>query len=163
MVEKIGKKSEEIRPLDDIDRQILNILSRNARTKLTSIARDVRLSVDSTKKRLQKLEKNIIKRYTIQVDDTKLGLNLGVHVYIKLKDVAKDVYEQFISQMMKNPRVIDLMAMLGDYDLYIVFLAKDTWEMDEMKMEIRQEFGSIIGEWKEVVVSKLYKLEEYKF
>jgi len=156
-------RQEKIRQIDELDRRMLNILSENSRTKLTVMARKIGLSIDSTKKRLEKLEKDVIKRYTIQVNDMTLGLNLGVHVYVKLKDVTKEAYDNLISDMMKNPRVVDLMAMIGDYDLYIVFLAKDTREMDDMKMVVRQKFGHIVGEWKEVVVSKLYKLEEYRF
>ncbi|MBI2547378.1 MAG: AsnC family transcriptional regulator [Candidatus Aenigmarchaeota archaeon] len=163
MATKTRKHPVKLREIDDTDRQILNILSVNARTRLTTIAREIKLSVDSTKKRLEKLEKNVIKKYTIQVYDENIGLNLGVHVYVKLKDVTKEAYDALIKEFMTNPRAIDLIAMLGDYDLYIVFLAKDTYEMDEMKMEFRQKFSTIIGEWKEVVVSKLYKLEEYRF
>ncbi|MBI2545358.1 MAG: AsnC family transcriptional regulator [Candidatus Aenigmarchaeota archaeon] len=154
----------KLREVDEKDRQILNILSKNARTKLTVIARQIGLSVDSTKKRIQKLEfDGVINKYTIQVGVTKLGLLQATHVYVKLKDIVKEKYNALIEDMMKNPSVIDLMTMLGDYDLYIVFLSKDNMEMDEMKLEIREKFGSIIGEWKEVVVSRLYKLEEYRF
>lgn len=157
------ESTRKLRELDDIDRQILNILSKNARSKLTKIAHDIRLSVDSTKKRLVRLERDVIRKYTIQIDDEYLGYKMGVHVYVKLKDVAKDVYKQFIDEMTMNPRVINLVAMLGSYDIYLVFVSKGPREMDEMKLDVRQRFGSIIGEWNEVVVSKIYKLEEYRF
>ena len=161
---KPDKKPIKLRELDEIDRQILNILSKNARTKLTTLAKEIRLSIDSTKKRLQKLEESkVILRYTISADPNKLGTPLGVHVYVKLKDVVKEKYEGFVNELSRNHRVIVLMAMLGEYDLFIVFLAKDTREMDEMKMELRQKFSSIIGEWKEAVVSKVYTLEEFRF
>jgi len=156
-------KSKNLIDIDEIDRRILNILAQNSRTKLIQIAKQIGLSVDSTKKRIQKLEKNVINRYTIQVDDTKLGFNLGVHIYIKLKNITKERYDEFIKEMERNSRVIDLISMLGDYDMYIVILAKDTTEMDEMKMEIKQKFSDIINEWKEMLVTKIYKLEEYRF
>ena len=164
MEPKARKNSTKIRELDETDRQILNILSKNARTKLTSVARDIRLSVDSTKKRMQKLEQEkVILKYTTQVDSEKLGLPLGVHVYVKLKDIIKEKYEALIDELNKNHRVIVLMDMLGEYDLFIVFLAKDASDMDVMKKEIRQKFGSIIGEWKEAVVSKVHQLEDFRF
>ncbi|MBI2543005.1 MAG: Lrp/AsnC family transcriptional regulator [Candidatus Aenigmarchaeota archaeon] len=164
MEAKIGKRHYKLREPDDIDRKIINIMVKNARIKLTGLAKEIGLSVDSTKKRLQRLENDkVVSRYTIQVDVDKMGLPLGVHIYVKLKDMTREKYNALIEDLMRNPRVIDLMGMIGDYDLYVVFLAKDTYEMDEMKMELRQKFGSIIGDWKEVVVSKVYKLEEYKF
>ena len=53
------------------------------------------------------------------------------------------------------------MSMLGDYDIYIVIVAKNTAEMD--KMEMKQRFSDIIADWKEVLVTEIYKLEEYRF
>lgn len=164
MAAELKGSSQKIRQLDEKDRRILNILSENARTKLTVIARHVQLSIDSTKKRVQKLEKDgIIAKYTIQPNPDKYGLTLGIHIYIKLMNVTKERYEEFINTMRRNPRIIDLMAMLGDYDIYIVLLAKDTIELDKMKIEIKQKFSDIIADWKEVLVTQIYKLEEYRF
>ena len=81
----------------------------------------------------------------------------------KLKNVTKERYDEFINEMKKNPRAIDLMSMLGDYDIYIVILAKDTAELDKIKIEIKQKFSDIIDDWKEVLVTEIYKLEEYRF
>lgn len=164
MVAELKKISEKISHLDDIDKKILNILSENARSKLTQIARQIQLSVDSTKKRLEKLEKSgVIAKYTIQPNPDRYGLPLGIHIYLKLTNVTKERYDEFIGAMKKNPRVIDLMSMLGDYDIYIVMLAKDTAELNRMKIEIKQRFADIIDDWKEVLVTEIYKLEEYRF
>ena len=163
-MEKIEKRTKKLRELDQIDRQILNILSKNARTKLTSMARDIRLSVDSTKKRMQKLEQDkIILKYTINVDPDKLGRPLGVHVYVKFKDLVKEKYDEFIDELKGDYRVIVLMDIVGDYDLLVVFLTRGTEEMAEIKMELRQKYGSIIGDWREVVVSKVHILEDFRF
>ncbi len=161
--EEISQKSSENTKIDAIDRQILNILHRNSRTKLVKIAKDVQLSVDSTRKRILKLENQLDLRYTMLLNDKKLGFNTGIHIDIKLKDIKKERYDDFISYMMKNPRVIVLMAVLGDYDIYTVMIAKDQIEMEEMKMKIRQDFSDLIGDWKEVIVAKPFKLEEYNF
>ncbi len=155
-------KSEKIRPLDAVDRKILNILSENARTKLTVIAKSVGLSVDSTKKRMERMKKNdVIHKYTIQADDPEI--RMAVHIYIKIKNMSQENYDEFINAMKKNPRCIDLMAVLGDYDIYVVLLGKDPQDLDRMKLEIKQKFNDLIGDWKEVLVTKIYKLEEYKF
>ncbi len=169
--EKIRQNRTDRRPkvvsrieLDEKDRRILNILSDNARAKLTYIARHVQLSIDSVKKRIEKLERSgVITKYTIQPNPGALGYGLGVHVYIKLKGVTQERYDELIAYLKKDTRIIDLMSMAGDYDLYIVMLAKNTQEMDRMKMEIRQKFTDLVDDWKEVIVTNIYKLEEYKF
>ena len=155
-------KSIKIRPLDEIDRKILNILTENARTKLTVIAKNIQLSVDSTKKRMERMEREgVITKYIVRAEDPEI--KMGVHIYIKIRNMSKELYDEFIDAMKKNPRCIDLMAVLGDYDLYVVLLGKDQRDLDRMKLEIRQKFNDLIGDWKEVLVTKIYKLEEYKF
>lgn len=175
MEEKLHAPPKKLRPngtdrrtvrieLDEKDRRILNILSDNARARLTYIARHVQLSVDSVKKRIEKLERNgVIIKYTIQPDAKVIGYDLAVHVYIKLKGVTQERYSELIAYLKKDIRVIDLMSMAGNYDLYIVMLAKDTQEMDKMKMEIRHKFTDLIDDWEEVIVTNIYKLEEYRF
>lgn len=164
MEQKISTKQKKIRDIDEIDRRILNILAQNSRSKLLHIAKQIGLSIDSTKKRIKKLEENkVITKYTIQVNDKKLGYPIAAHIYVKLKDITKEKVDEFIDYLQKEIRVIDLMSMLGDYDIYIVIIAKDTEALDEIKMEIRQKFSTIIDEWKEVLVTKIYKLEEYRF
>ncbi len=175
MEEKTPDRTEKIRQnranrrtmtieLDEKDRRILNILSDNARSKLTYIAKHVNLSIDSTKKRIEKLERNgVIAKYTIQPNAEAIGYNLGVHVYIKLRGVTQERYDELIEHLKKDIRIIDLMSMAGDYDLYIVMLAKNTQEIDKMKMSIRQKFTDLIDDWKEVLVTNIYKLEEYRF
>ena len=157
-------EAQKIRHLDAVDRQIMNLLAHNARTRLIDLAKRVKLSIDSTKKRLLKLEReNIITKYTIQVNTAALDLPLGVHIYLKLKDLKEKDYENLIQHLKRDPSVIDLMAMIGDYDLYIVMLTKNTQDLEKKKLKIRQQFSSIIADWKEVLVAEIYKLEEYSF
>lgn len=159
-----AEKTDKIRELDLTDRRILNILSENAREKLTTIARKIQLSVDSTKKRIQKLEKDgVITRYTIQVNPNRYGLPMAIHIYVKLKNITREKIDGFFAEMTKNPRVIDLMSVLGDYDVYLVILAKSTEEIEAIKTDMKQKFTDIIDDWKEVLVTRIYKLEEYRF
>ncbi|MBI4177167.1 MAG: Lrp/AsnC family transcriptional regulator [Candidatus Aenigmarchaeota archaeon] len=163
-LKKEDEKPPKNRELDRTDRDILNILSQNARTKLTQISKKIGLSVDSIKKRIMKLERSgIITKYTIQVNTGIIGLPLGVHIYVKFKNFNQSRFEEFIKYLRASPRVIDLMSMAGDYDLYIVILAAGTEDIEKKKNEIRQNFSDIIGDWKEVLVTRLHKLEEYKF
>lgn len=165
--EKMKKEDQKVpllRTLDRKDRDILNMLSKNSRSKLTYMARKIGLSIDATKKRIAKLERDsVITRYTIQVNPPVIGLPLGIHIYLKLKNFDQKRLDEFIKHLTANPRVIDVMSMAGDYDLYIVLLASDTIDLDRRKNEIRQKFSDLIGDWKEVLVTRVYMLEDYKF
>ena len=54
--------------LDNIDIKILNILQRNSREPLKSIAQQCFISSPSASSRIQKLEKYIIKNYRLVID-----------------------------------------------------------------------------------------------
>jgi Lrp/AsnC family transcriptional regulator, leucine-responsive regulatory protein len=161
--EKLSQKLKKIQKFDQKDRQIMNILMLNSRATLKSIGKQIGLSIDATKSRLDKLKKSAIDRFTLSPLPQAFGLNLGVHVYIKLNNVDNSKLENFISKMKTKSRVINLMSMMGDYDIYIVLLAKNSIEYNKMKNEIRNEFKDIISEWKEVIVGEIHKLEIYKF
>lgn len=164
MAQKAAEKEQKMLHIDEIDRKILNILQRNSREKLTSIAKRVGLSVNPTKKRIANLEKaGVIERYTTNISLDKVGLPLGLHAYIKLTNVTKERFEEMVAYLKGHIRVIDLFSMHGEYDVCLVIIAKDNAELDAIKMEIREKFKDIIGEWKEVMVSRVYKLEEYRF
>ncbi len=164
IIKKEDQKVPLMRTLDRIDRDILNMLSKNARAKLTQIARRIGLSIDATKKRILKLERDgVITRYTIQVNPRVIGLPLAIHIYLQLRNFSQKRFDEFMGYLLGNSRVIDVMSVAGDYDLYMVFLAADPDDLDKRKNEIKQKFSDIIGDWKEVIVTKVYMLEEYKF
>ena len=163
MVQKTAEKEQKLPHIDEIDRKILNILQQNGREKLTSMAKKVGLSVNPVKSRIAALEKSgVIERYMAQIAVEKLGLRLGLHVYLKLTNVSRERFEEMVTYLKGHIRVINLISMHGDYDVYLTIIAKDNIELDDVKMEIREKFKDLIGEWKEVMVSNIYKLEEYR-
>jgi DNA-binding Lrp family transcriptional regulator len=91
-----------------------------------------------------------------------VGLPVAAHVYIKLAPPSEAKYEEFIAYLKKSSRILYVMFMLGDYDVYLVILAKNTHELGEIKHEIRQKFPTVIADWKELIVSGWAKYEELK-
>lgn len=136
--------------------------SKNSREKYTSIARKVGLSVDATKKRVDALIKEGVIKPTVLINFDAVGLPIGSHVYIKVAPPSEAKYEEFIAYLKKHPRILYVMFMLGDYDIYIVVLAKDTKELGDIKHEIRQKFTGVIADWIELLVSGWTKYEELR-
>jgi Lrp/AsnC family transcriptional regulator for asnA, asnC and gidA len=85
--------------MDDRDREIIKILQENSRTTYTEIAKKLGLTEATIRKRISELEKNgVIKKYTIEVDPSKLGYKtvtiLGMDVEPKyLLEAAKKIAE----------------------------------------------------------------------
>jgi len=85
--------------MDKLDINIIEILSRNSRTSFMDIARKLKVSESTIRKRVSNLEKNgTIKKYSLIVDTNKIGFEnialIGVDVVPeKYLDIAKKLTE----------------------------------------------------------------------
>jgi DNA-binding Lrp family transcriptional regulator len=72
-----------MRPLDDIDRNILALLRENSRRTLADIGEHVSLSVAAVKRRIERLERDgVIKGYTTRIDMS--GLDEAIEVIMEV-------------------------------------------------------------------------------
>lgn len=157
-------KTKKISQIDECDRKILNILSDNSRAKLLYIAREIRLSVPSTKARIDRLVADeVITKFTIQVDTEKTGMPIGVHARIKLKNITEEKQDEFINNLKKNKNVIDIFSIIGDVDLLLVIIARDSTDMNRILFKIRHEFTDLIADWETNYIMQIYKLEDYSY
>jgi|ERR1700694_3076491 Lrp/AsnC family leucine-responsive transcriptional regulator len=70
--------------LDDIDRNIVEVLRGDARVSLKELAQRVSLSSPSTSERLRRLEeRGVIRSFTVDIDPLVLGYSLQAIVRIK--------------------------------------------------------------------------------
>lgn len=74
--------------MDKIDKQILNILQKNARTTNSEIARQVGMVPSGVLERIRKLEESgLIREYTASLKPEKVNRGLLAFIYIKTTDV----------------------------------------------------------------------------
>tara|TARA_Y100000310_G_C20439538_1_gene695390 strand:+ start:374 stop:859 length:486 start_codon:yes stop_codon:yes gene_type:complete len=149
------------RVLDEKDKKILMLLQEDGRMQLTVIARKVNLSIDSVHKRIKEMKRKEIFHTGIFIDPRNIGYPLVADVKIKLMNISDIEKKKFIDYLVGHPRIIDLLSIMGDYDLTCVIVAKDTNELDEVSMEIRQKYRELIADWKAVLVLKTHKFEYY--
>jgi Lrp/AsnC family leucine-responsive transcriptional regulator len=70
--------------LDDLDRNLLEILVKDARTSLKELAAQVGLSSPSVSERLRRLEeRGVIRAFTVEIDPLALGYTLQAIVRIR--------------------------------------------------------------------------------
>jgi Lrp/AsnC family leucine-responsive transcriptional regulator len=75
--------------VEEIDRKILSLLSRDGRMSFTDLARETGLSVSATHQRVRRLERRgIIKGYAAVIDPADAGLPLTAFISIKPFDPA---------------------------------------------------------------------------
>jgi Lrp/AsnC family leucine-responsive transcriptional regulator len=79
------------RMIDEIDRQILNILQQNARTPNAEIARQVGMAPSAVLERIRKLElRGAILGYEARINPEALGLNLLAYVFVRSEESLGD-------------------------------------------------------------------------
>jgi Lrp/AsnC family transcriptional regulator, leucine-responsive regulatory protein len=104
--------------LDDIDRQILNLLQHEARTTNAAIAAEVGLTAPSVFERIRKLEqRGVIGGYTIQVDPAALGKTLTA--FIRLTAAFDAQYDAGVKAISCDPDVLELYTVAGE-DCFII-------------------------------------------
>ena len=148
--------------LDKKDKRLLILLQENSRESLTTLAKDIGLSIDSTKKRIEKLKKSgIIHRFGIFIDPKALGYDLVANVQIKLQNISEEQLNKFIASLVAHNNVIDLHTTLGHFDVTCVYIAKNTKELEKLYLETRHKFKDVIADWKSVINLHTYKFEYY--
>ena len=156
------KTTLKSRILDKKDRAILMILQKNSRESLTNIAKKVHLSIDSVNKRIKEMQrKDIFDFSMLNIEPRAIGFPLVADVKIKLRNITEKEKNALIGYLKEHPRVIDLLSIMGDYDLTCVLIAKDTNELEKISLRIRQKYSDLIADWRSILILKTYKFEHY--
>lgn len=147
--------------LDKKDLIILDLLQKNCRMKLTAIAKEANLSIDSVKKRIEKMIKSKIFYPRIQLRPRNFGFVNILTVNMRLQYDSEEEFLRFIAYLKSHPRVVEIIQTAGEWDLSIVVISKDAIEFGKILSEIRAKFGKIIVATTTLLTINNYKFEEY--
>ncbi len=113
-------------PMDDIDRAILRLISRNAALSLAEIAAEVNLTPTPCWKRIRRLEKDgvILARIAV-LDQQALGLPVSVFVSVETSDHSAEWLERFAKLIAEMPEIVDAWRMGGDVDYVLHVVVPD--------------------------------------
>ncbi|MFC6989595.1 Lrp/AsnC family transcriptional regulator [Haloplanus sp. GCM10025708] len=119
--------------MDDLDRQILNILRRDSRTPYTEIADRVGTSEGTVRNRVERmLDEGVIERFTLA---TRTG-NIKAMVEVS---VAVDVDTTVVSERMAEwPEVDFVWQVSGEEDVVLVVDAADTAAVNDLITQARE-------------------------
>jgi Lrp/AsnC family leucine-responsive transcriptional regulator len=129
--------------LDSTDKKILYLMEYNPRITLKGLAKKCRLSKDTIKYRLNRLEKQeIILGYTCYIDYKKLG-HQSYKLYFKLNGTLqqKNQLKEFLR---KQKNVFAIFESVGNWNIAISIFAKNHYEFNKIENDILENFGSII-------------------
>lgn len=125
--------------LDAIDKKIISILQKNARTPVKDIAAEVFLSSPAVSSRIEKLEKSgIITGYHANLNYFSMGYNIKAFINLEVEPKQKKDFYPYIQSI---PNVIECNCVTGDYSMIIECIFKTTVELDIFINELQQKFG----------------------
>jgi|SRR3989344_2888775 len=148
--------------MDKKDEKLLVLLQDNGRESLKVLGSKIGLSIDSTKKRIEKMKKlGIISKFGICINPKAMGYDIVANNKIKLTNISKVEKEKFINYLVNHPNCIELISVSGDYDWTCVLIAENTDSFNNLVYEIRERFKDLISDWNTSFNLKIYKFEEY--
>jgi Lrp/AsnC family transcriptional regulator, leucine-responsive regulatory protein len=125
--------------IDDVDKQILNILQENARTTNAEIARQVGLVPSAILERIRKLEeRRVIEGYGARLNGRLLGLGLLAFVLVRTDELAGE--SKAASALARMPEVLEVHHIAGEDCFLVKVRTADTEALGRL---LREQIGAI--------------------
>ncbi len=111
--------------IDDVDKQILDVLIENTRTPFTDIAKRLNISAGTVHVRVKKMEENgIIQGSSLTVDYEKLGYTFIAYIGVFLDKTSQTQF--VISRITEIPYVTVAHITTGKFNIFCKIRARDT-------------------------------------
>lgn len=121
-----------MRPLDDKDRQILELLRSDARLPLKALAARVGLARSTLRERLARLEANgTIRGYRADIADDQP--RVAAYLFIRLRTTPAP---GLIAVLRQTPEVTSCVSLAGDTDLLVEIAAEGTDRLNAVRDRI---------------------------
>lgn len=131
--------------LDAIDKKILEILQKDARTPVKDIAQEVFLTAPAVSARINNLVKeNYITGFHANLNPELLGYHVKAFINLEVDPKDKKEFYPFINDC---PNVIECNCVTGDYSMLLEVQFKSTVELDQFIGELQ-----IYGRTKTLIV-----------
>ena len=122
--------------MEDIDRKILSLLSRDGRMSFTDLSRQTGLSVSATHQRVRRLERRgVIRGYAAVIDPADAGLPLTAFISIKPFDPAAP--DDSPARLAHLPAIEACHSVAGDENYILKVRVASPAVLEDLLQEIR--------------------------
>ncbi len=107
--------------LDLIDVKIIDSLIDDGRASVETVAERIQLSATATRRRIRRLEdQKIIGGYRAEIDAERAGLEIRIHVLVKLQKRDRSDIERFERIVRDTPEIQSCDLVTGQYDYFLL-------------------------------------------
>lgn len=136
----MARRAAETTVLDDVDREILRQLVRNARLSYRELGERISLSANATAERVRRLtEGGVIAGFTAIVDPAAAGRTLVALVDVRLEGPAHaDRFEQLVESF---DEITDVAHVTGRSDYALRVACRDIANLDALIRALKRDGG----------------------
>ena len=117
--------------IDNLDKKILSILSKNARIPFKDVAEECNVSRAAVHQRVQHLiEANVITGSGFDVNPKSLGYSTCTYVGISLEKGS--MYKNVVEELQHIPEVVECHFTTGPYTMMVKLYARDNEQLMEL-------------------------------
>lgn len=128
--------------IDELDRQILQIISQNARIPFKDVADECGVSRAAIHQRVQKLmDMGVITGSKYCINPKSLGFNTCTYVGIKLEKGS--MYKQVVAALAKIPEIVECHFTTGPYTMITKLYSRDNEHLMELLNNKIQEITGV--------------------
>lgn len=153
----------EIYKLDEIDREILKVLSKNARINIIDLAKKTKLTRDIINYRLKKLTKeDIIVQYRCYLNLQKININ-HYKIIFRTKNFNQETENKLKAYITKHKKATQFLKLIGSWDLEIEFETENEDELYKILTDIRKKFSNTIRDYDIIRILETKKYDYFPF
>jgi DNA-binding Lrp family transcriptional regulator len=122
--------------LDEIDHELLRLLTQNARMTNADLATAVGIAQSTCITRVRSLvSRGVISGFTANVDPAAVGLSSQVLISVTLRAGARSHLADFMKEMRNLPEVIQVFFLGGSEDFIVHLAVRDNDHVREFVLE----------------------------
>jgi DNA-binding Lrp family transcriptional regulator len=124
--------------IENKDKKILGELLKNGRISFSDLGRKCHMTRQSVFSRIKSLQhKGIIKNFTVNLNEKKLGLNLKAYILLE-SEPLKEAKGDSLNSLKSLSQISEIHVLFGRYSFLIEVFLKDIDELKEIVKKIRE-------------------------
>jgi len=132
--------------IDSVDKKILSILMKEARTPYMEIARQCKISGAAIHQRMQKLNKlGIIEGAHLQIKPVNLGYDTCAFIGLQVNILNSRSHDEVFEKILKVPEVVECHHTTGKYSLLLKVYTQTNEKLKNLIVEKIQSIPEVVS------------------
>ena len=141
---------------DELDMKILFELTKNGNISVPVLSKKLGINASVLYSRIKRLvRKKLIKKFTIEIDESLLGINVKTSVGINRDPKLK---EEIHKKLLEIAEVVSLYEVTGRFDIILRVYTKD---LENLHSVVMDKIGKIEGIQNTETFVELQKIDKY--